>query len=315
CLTPDLFLSVLDEDGKAYLTEEDFHRFSTVLLYYMINMEDLCTPNVSPSSSSSSLSPSYQYYLLALTNLHPTEDRGFLSSNETESILQLINQHYQPPAPENSGSSHSQDEVGITDSQGADLFSVSKLAAAIITHATVSAKQTSPPPAFFTDYIFQSLNRTSKLHIMGAAAPAWCGRRRGKCHGRERRSITGPSHIKCGHEPLGISTDWTQILGLHHDSHQEDHHFTEGKEYLWKILGIIAGIYGFFLIEIIFSLGHGDLGHSHDLPLEINCNDQSQRGKSISTMQLGIPVLAVMVIVGDSLHNFADGLVVGAAFS
>ncbi|KAK6292836.1 hypothetical protein J4Q44_G00363370 [Coregonus suidteri] len=74
----------------------------------MINMEDLCTPNVSPSSSSSSLSPSYQYYLLALTNLHPTEDRGFLSSNETESILQLINQHYQPPAPENSGSSHSQ---------------------------------------------------------------------------------------------------------------------------------------------------------------------------------------------------------------
>ncbi|XP_071026853.1 zinc transporter ZIP12-like [Oncorhynchus clarkii lewisi] len=102
--------------------------------------------------------------------------------------------------------------------------------------------------------------------------------------------------------------------------------------------------------------GHGGLGHSHDLPLEHNCNGHSQRGKSISTMQLslfvsiwhpystpngtvedlecteipleepeprtlthqtrqGIPFLAVMVIVGDSLHNFADGLVVGAAFS
>ncbi|XP_049420772.1 zinc transporter ZIP12-like isoform X2 [Epinephelus fuscoguttatus] len=105
---------------------------------------------------------------------------------------------------------------------------------------------------------------------------------------------------------------------------------------------MIAGIYGFFLIERIFSFFVPSHGHGHgDLPLELNCNGQSQRGKSISTIQLGpvddlecaevspehvdtrrpshqrqgVPLLAVMVIVGDSLHNFADGLVVGAAFS
>uniref|UniRef100_A0A1A7WJQ5 Solute carrier family 39 (Zinc transporter), member 12 n=1 Tax=Iconisemion striatum TaxID=60296 RepID=A0A1A7WJQ5_9TELE len=135
-----------------------------------------------------------------------------------------------------------------------------------------------------------------------------------------------------------------QILGLHNGPHSDDDElYNEDNKYLWKILGLIAGIYGFFLIEKIFfflvpSHNHGDLS---DLPLELNCNGQSQRGKSISTIQLGavddlecteispehtncksppqqkqgVPLLALMVIVGDSLHNFADGLVVGAAFS
>ncbi|XP_019900040.2 zinc transporter ZIP12 isoform X2 [Esox lucius] len=444
----------------------------------MINMEDVCISNPSPSSSSS---PSYQYYLLALTSLHPTEDKGFLSSNETESILQLINQHYQASSQDSSSSSHSQcidasylmDEVGITNSQGAGPSFVSQLAAAIVTHTLHGhcfSKRNLPSPAFFTDYIFQSLNRTSNLQIMDLEQLLHLlgvGGGEGEAshsHGRERRSITSPSHIGCVYEPLRMNTDWTQvcfsanqlvdifvldphlpisrdhfrqicpaiiqqllgnacestepasrgsppspiekygystaavllitvgsmlgicliffnscretyalilqlfvglavgtlsgdallhlipqILGLHDDSNHGNHPFTEGKEYLWKILGIISGIYGFFLIERVFSFvmpsqghGHQGLGHSHDLPLELNCNGQSQRGKSISTMQLGtvedlectemqpedreprtptrqtrqgIPMLAMMVIVGDSLHNFADGLVVGAAFS
>lgn len=95
CLTSEVALSVLEDDGTAYITEEDYHRISTVLLYYIINLQDLCVSNAAKSSSSLSFE-NYQFYLLALTNLHPAENNLFLSSREAESILQLINEHYEP---------------------------------------------------------------------------------------------------------------------------------------------------------------------------------------------------------------------------
>ncbi|XP_023275767.1 zinc transporter ZIP12 [Seriola lalandi dorsalis] len=484
CLTPDVALSVLEDDGKAYLTEEEYQRISTVLLYYIINLRDLCMSSAashsslsSSSSSSSSSSGNYQFYLLALTNLHPGEDNRFLSLSETESILQLINQHYDPSNQETSSELQCIDatqileDADIKENPGAGESSVPKVAAAIISHILQGhcfRRRNLPSPAFFTDYIFQSLNRTSNLQMMdleellhrlgvgreGASVP----------HNRKRRSITGSAQQAaghqvdgCNHETGGVSRDWAQvcfsanqlvdifaldphlpisrehfrqicpaiiqqllgnacesaeqktrgslptalekygystaavmlitvgsmfgicliffnscqetytlilqlfvglavgtlsgdallhlipqILGLHDDTHSHvDEHYTERKDYLWKILGMIAGIYGFFLIERMFSVlvpSHGH-GPSSDLPLEVSCN--GQRGKSISTIQLGpvddlecaeispehadtrspshrrqgVPLLAVMVIVGDSLHNFADGLVVGAAFS
>ncbi|KAJ8376732.1 hypothetical protein SKAU_G00073120 [Synaphobranchus kaupii] len=458
-----------------YLSEEDFQRLSTVLLYYILNMKDLCASNYSSSSQD------YQYYISAVMNLHPQEDDEFLSPNETESALQLINQYYLPSSSNQCADASSlMEEVDIADSQGADFSSISRLAGAIIARVLQGqcfSKRNLPSPGFFTDFIFQSRNRTSGLevidlegllHQLGVG-----GRGASHVHSRQRRSIIGSSQMQreirrldsCTQEP---STDWTQvcfsasqlveifvldphssiskehfrhicpaiiqqllgdvcasvekkarssppsaiekygystvavslitlgsmlgialiffnscqetyalllqlfvglavgtlsgdallhlipqILGLHNHNHYDDQHLVENKDYLWKILGIIAGIYGFFLIERIFSLvmpshsqGHSfanqHLGHSHDLSLELNCNGQSQRGKSISTMQLGsledsecteipseepdiriptrpqrqgVSLLAVMVIVGDSLHNFADGLVVGAAFS
>lgn len=206
CLTPDVAFSVLEHDGKAYLTEGDYQRISTVLLYYIINLQDLCVSNAaSPSSLSSSSSSfgNYQFYLLALTNLHPAEDNSVLSSSETESILQLINQHYEPSTQDPSSvlqvrtfilkicpvstvahqhliiSSLIQqcidaasvfEDANMQETPGADVSSVPKLAAAIISHILQGRcfrRKNLPSPAFFTDYIFQSLNCTSNLQIMG----------------------------------------------------------------------------------------------------------------------------------------------------
>ncbi|XP_041817750.1 zinc transporter ZIP12-like isoform X2 [Chelmon rostratus] len=446
CLTPDVALSVLEDDGKAYLTQEDYQQISTVLLYYIINLQDLCVSNAaSPSSLSSSSFGNYQFYLLALINLHPAEDSQYLSSSETESILQLINQHYQPSNQDSSSDLQCIDALGlledvnVQENPGAGKSSVPKLAAAIISHILQGhcfRRRNLPSPAFFTDYIFQSLNCTSNLQIMdleellhelgvgqdGAA----------HTHNRKRRSITGCPLDGCNHEIGEISPDWAQvcfsanqlvdifalnphlpiskehfrqicpaiiqqllgnacetaepkregslptalekygystaavllitvgsmlgicliffnscketytlilqlfvglavgtlsgdallhlipqILGLHDDTHShDDKHSTEGKEYLWRILGMIAGIYGFFLIERIFSFlvpshGHGPVD-------DLECTEVSPEladTRRPSHQRQGVPLLAVMVIVGDSLHNFADGLVVGAAFS
>ncbi|XP_051948780.1 zinc transporter ZIP12-like [Xyrauchen texanus] len=478
CLTPERLLSVLEDDGTDDLSVEDYHRVSTVLLYYIINMRRLCSPRVSFSSSSPDLSLSYQQCLRALMTLHPLEDERYLSVNETDSILQLINQNYQPlrKAEQIPDSKHTQcinaahlmDEVAVTDSRGADVPFAPRLAAAIVNHLRKGhcfSKRNLTSPAYFIDFIFRSLNCTSYLNVMdleellhrlglGGAQQLRSKERWSlqKSLSKERFAsiqdqttadkewsqvcfsanqlldifaLDPHSSISRDHfrhicpavlqqlvgnacklseptvrsspptdiEKYGYSTVAVllitigsmlgicliffnscketyalvlqlfvglavgtlsgdallhlipEILGLHNDSVHNDHDTLEEKDYLWKMLGIIAGIYGFFLIEKAFFLFISSNGHSHSHGLNMELNCSGQHGRSTSTMQLetleetectelppeikpveansnpadkqkrGIPLLAVMVIVGDSLHNFADGLVIGAAFS
>lgn len=61
-------------------------------------------------------------------------------------------------------------DLNIGEDIGVGASSVPKLAAAIITHILQGhciRHRELPSPAFFTDYIFQSLNRTSNLQILG----------------------------------------------------------------------------------------------------------------------------------------------------
>eukprot|EP00076_Gallus_gallus_P017720 XP_015137493.1 zinc transporter ZIP12 isoform X3 [Gallus gallus] len=104
-----------------------------------------------------------------------------------------------------------------------------------------------------------------------------------------------------------------QTLGLHKHEAQEVEHFYEGKEYIWKLLGIIGGIHGFFLIEKCFFLLVTP--REQRSPEDSESAEVPPGNKVISTKNKRISLLAIMVLVGDSLHNFADGLVIGAAFS
>lgn len=140
-----------------------------------------------------------------------------------------------------------------------------------------------------------------------------------------------------------------KVLGLH--THGGEGHTHEevaiGGQTTWRLLAVLGGFYIFFLFESFFNLllprdqdpekdgscSHG--GHSHGISLQLapsNLRQSKQTHESSRSdlvteetpellnpetqrLRAELRLLPYLITLGDAVHNFADGLAVGAAFS
>lgn len=141
------------------------------------------------------------------------------------------------------------------------------------------------------------------------------------------------------------------FLGLHvhaEGSSDHDHVHADGPpDYVLKMLVVMAGIYFFYLMETLFSLisykdkkhqhghQHGDESEPHHCDhgkvLQMYQQEKKQKEKMQSMSKADLVMyeeekpqkertreqrlLPYMITIGDGIHNFADGLAMGAAFS
>ncbi|XP_042188250.1 zinc transporter ZIP4-like [Callorhinchus milii] len=128
------------------------------------------------------------------------------------------------------------------------------------------------------------------------------------------------------------------FLNLHSDAPDMDHSHSEDSIHVWKLLAVLGGIYMFFVMERVFGILMGDGeeeddGHHCDHVLAIQSfKDEQNKHQTMSQVDLvtsempldseikqrtskELRLLPYMIVIGDGIHNFADGLAIGAAFS
>ncbi|XP_036608011.1 zinc transporter ZIP4 [Trichosurus vulpecula] len=135
-----------------------------------------------------------------------------------------------------------------------------------------------------------------------------------------------------------------KVLGQHSHEGESEH---GSPELVWRLLGALGGFYAFFLLENLFNIfmswdsgdkeDSGTCNHSHGMSLQLVTDElshqkqqQQQEGSrtdlvSDENLELSgqdhqkpsreLRLLPYMITLGDALHNFADGLTVGAAFT
>ncbi|XP_043397224.1 zinc transporter ZIP12 isoform X12 [Chelonia mydas] len=110
-----------------------------------------------------------------------------------------------------------------------------------------------------------------------------------------------------------------QILGLHKHEAQETEHIYEGKEYVWKMLGMIGGIHGFFLIEKCFFLlvSPSDQRSSEDSESEVppDCKATSRKSDFAVLLSTGLSTKIALLMNFISALTAFIGLYIGLSVS
>ncbi|XP_052065471.1 metal cation symporter ZIP14-like isoform X2 [Mytilus californianus] len=97
-------------------------------------------------------------------------------------------------------------------------------------------------------------------------------------------------------------------------------------DYNWKMTTVLGGIYFVFICErLLKMILKGRKGKGGEEEVKLNRQDKSKNGidfehshvdpEDIDNSSGGVATVAWILLLGDSIHNFVDGLSIGAAFT